>query len=92
MDPKKELELLEFIDGIPEPPNVAPMPGAKTEHPFIKIPIAVQEYFGKMEFKPKVEKDGTMHIENYIKALNEFGIPFYGATTFTVVEPNKNKC
>lgn len=78
MDPKKELELLEFLDGIPETPDFAPMPTVRKEHPFIKIPYTIQEFFNKVEYKPKVEKDGTMHIDDYMEALTEFGIKFYG--------------
>ena len=86
MDLEQELKLLEMLESIPNPPEIAPMPTVRKEDPFFLLPASIREYLDKINVRPNLEEDGRIHIDNYMKLLAELHIPHLKSAIHTTLE------
>lgn len=86
MNSNNQLELLKFLENFPVVPEVAPMPLVTKKDPFIKIPKIIDEYAKAVDIKPHLEKNGKIHIDNYLVLLYRLRIKHYGLILLTEVE------
>ncbi len=87
MDIEKEIELLESLEGIPMPPDPAPIPSAYEG--FVQVPIQIAEYFESIEVELSMNEDRKMKTEDYLNLMKEYSIRTAGPVVIYVVRVGK---
>ena len=90
MTPEQELELLELISSLPSMDS-APLPPVTVEDPFLFIPAAVEEYLKALGYTPELQKDGRMHVKDYVEMIDNLGITRHSASTIFKTVSSKSE-
>lgn len=88
MEQLKELEILELIDSVPNPPKF--IPGVSTSNPNepIEVPLILLKYLKEINKTEKIE-NGKMKIKDYIELISRLNIPIVGKpiVIYKIIKP-----